>query len=211
MPTTERSVAVDAGGAFRSLVGEHDWQRLPMAVRRRFGRELPAGQSVVYHGNVHFTHMTAVGWMWAQVARLFGAPLPLSRLAKSPATVVVTQDARGTAQWWTRIYPTSGQLPQVIRSMKVFAGPTGLEERVDGGVSMALKVSVQDRTLVFCSQAYYWRCGFVRARIPAWLTPGQIEVRHREERQGQFSFTLSVVHPWFGRTIEQVAFFRDGV
>ena len=26
---------------------------------------------------------------------------------------------------------------------------------------------------------------------------------------GRFSFTLEVVHPWFGETVRQVAFFRD--
>jgi hypothetical protein len=41
------------------------------------------------------------------------------------------------------------------------------------------------------------------------LTPGDIVVHHREEREGRFSFTLSVVHPWFGRMLHQVAFFRD--
>ena len=41
------------------------------------------------------------------------------------------------------------------------------------------------------------------------MTPGCIEVTHREERSGRFSFTLSAVHPWFGLIIQQVAFFRD--
>jgi Domain of unknown function (DUF4166) len=198
------------GQVFRTLVGAQAWQQLPPAVRRRFARELAAGDSVVYMGRVQFTHMTAVGWVWAQLARAFGAPLPLTRLAQTPATVVVTQDS-GSAQLWTRIYHAPGQLPQVIRSMKHFAGPTGIEERVGGGVSMELAVSVQDRALVFHSQGYHWRCGSVRLSIPAWLTPGRIEVRHREERQGQFSFTLRVEHPWFGRIIEQVAFFRDAL
>jgi Domain of unknown function (DUF4166) len=198
------------GQVFPALVGERAWQRLPQAVRRRFERELVAGESAVYFGTVQFTNMTGVGWVWAQLARAFGAPLPLTRLAQTPATVVVTQDS-GSAQLWTRIYHAPGRLPQVIRSMKHFAGPTGIEERVGGGVSMALAVSIQERALVFRSRGYAWRCGPVRLPIPEWLTPGQIEVRHREERQGQFSFTLRVDHPWFGRILEQVAFFRDAL
>jgi hypothetical protein len=74
---------------------------------------------------------------------------------------------------------------------------------------MSLAVSEEQRALVFRSSAYHWRCGRLTVRIPAWLTPGEIVVQHREERQGQFSFTLSVVHPWFGRILHQVAFFRD--
>jgi hypothetical protein len=48
-------------------------------------------------------------------------------------------------------------------------------------------------------------------RIPALLTPGDIIVEHREEREGRFSFTLTVMHPWFGRILHQVAFFRDAL
>jgi hypothetical protein len=93
--------------------------------------------------------------------------------------------------------------------MKRFSGSTGLEERVGGGIAMALKVFVEDRAPVFRGDGYHWRCGRIAIPIPGWLTPGSIEVRHREGRQGRFSFTLTVVHPWFGRIIHQVAFFRD--
>jgi hypothetical protein len=42
------------------------------------------------------------------------------------------------------------------------------------------------------------------------MTPGVIEVVHREESRGRFSFTLSVDHAWAGHIIEQVAFFEGG-
>jgi hypothetical protein len=147
--------------------------------------------------------------MWAQLARSIGAPLPLKALAHTASIVVVTADAAGHTQLWTRIYHEDGQLPQVIRSMKSFSGPTGLEERVGGGIGMALSVSVEARALVFRSAGYHWRCGRLLLRIPGWLTPGCMEVRHREEGEGRFSFTLTVVHPWFGRIIRQAVWFRD--
>jgi hypothetical protein len=195
--------------AFRRLLRDADWRRLPRAVQRRFERPLAPGESAVYVGEVAETQLTRLGWLWAQVARLLGAPLPLKRLQRTAATVVVTADAVGDTQLWTRIYHETGKLPQVIRSMKSFSGPTGLEERVGAGISMALAVSVEERALVFRSAGYYRRLGSLTLRIPAWMTPGNMEVRHREERQGRFSFTLSVAHPWFGPLVRQVAFFRD--
>lgn len=196
-------------GSFRGLVGELGWHKLPPPVRARFERELSPGETIVFVGEVAETHMTSFGWLWAQFARLVGAPLPVSRLARTPAAVIVTQGASGTAQCWTRVYHENGRLPQVIRSTKRFAGPTGLEECVNAGVGMALAVSVEQRTLVFRSTGYFWRCGGLRLRIPDWLTPGRIDVLHREERAGRFSFTLVVTHPWFGESIRQVAFFQD--
>jgi hypothetical protein len=196
-------------GSFRDLVDEEDWQRLPALVQGRFERELAPGETIAFVGEVAETRMTLSGWLWAQVARLAGAPLPLKALTRTSAAVVVAQDASGTAQCWTRIYHEDGALPQVIRSTKRFAGPTGLEECVGAGIGMALALSVEQRALVFRSTEYFWRCGWLRFRIPDCLTPGRIAVIHREERAGRFSFTLLVTHPWFGETIRQVAFFRD--
>lgn len=196
-------------GPFRNLVGDRDWNRLPRAVQARFARVLAPGESAAYLGEVAATRMTLFGWCWAQVARLAGAPLPLRPLAHTSAAVIVTEDESGDAQAWTRLYHDAGRLPQVIRSMKRFAGPTGLEECVGAGIGMTLTVTVEQRALVFRSRHYFWRAGRLRVHIPDWLTPGRIEVVHREERAGRFSFTLTVTHPWFGETIHQVAFFRD--
>jgi len=196
-------------GSFRDLVDDEEWQQLPALVQARFERELAPGETIAFVGEVAETRMTAFGWLWAQVARLAGAPLPLKALMRTSAAVVVAQDASGTAQCWTRIYHEEGALPQVIRSTKRFAGPTGLEECVGGGIGMALALSVEQRALVFRSTEYFWRCGPLRFRIPDCLTPGRIAVIHREERAGRFSFTLLVVHSRFGEIIRQVAFFRD--
>jgi hypothetical protein len=163
----------------------------------------------VYRGEVASTERTRVGWLWVQLLRVIGAPLPTGMLVHKQSVVVVTQQSP-QVQCWTRIYHGDGHLPQVIRSTKRFAGPTGLEECVGGGISMALKVGVDSRTLVFRSVGYHWRIGGVTLPVPIWLTPGWVEVRHCEEGDGWFSFVLTVVHPWWGLIFRQVARFKDG-
>ena len=202
--------AAPSHGSFQALVGAADWQRLPGAVRARFERKLAPGDSAAFVGAVASTRMSLFGRIWAQLARLIGAPLPLKRLEHAAAAVIVTQDGLTDTQVWTRLYHEAGHTPQVICSTKRFAGPTGLEECVGAGIGMMLVVSVEERALVFRSAEYFWRLSGLRLRIPDWLTPGRIAVIHREERVGRFSFTLIVTHPWFGETIHQVAFFRDG-
>jgi len=91
----------------------------------------------------------------------------------------------------------------------VFAGHTGLEEQIGGGICMALTVCVEMQTLVFRSAGYHWRCRQLKVPLPAWLTPGNVEVRHREERAGLFSFVLTITHPWYGRAFRQILYFRD--
>jgi hypothetical protein len=108
---------------------------------------------------------------------------------------VVTEDAQCGGQLWTRIYGCAGEFPQVIHSAKRFSGPTGLEECVGRGVGMALTVHVVERALVFRSAWYFLRAFGATLRLPGFLSPGRVEV--------------TLVHPWFGEALRQVAFFRD--
>lgn len=194
---------------FRNLLAPRDWRRLPWPVRRRFTHALADGETTVFVGAVADTRLSLFGILVSQVLRLVGAPLPLRSSGRVPATVVVREDTACGGQLWTRIYGSAGQFPQVIHSAKRFCGPTGLEECVGRGVGMALTVHVEDRALVFRSAWYFLRCLGMTVRFPEWLSPGLVEVVHREERDGRFSFTLTLTHPWFGEALRQVAFFRD--
>lgn len=196
---------------FRRLVPADEWARLPRPVRRRFTHVLGPAETVVYAGEVAWTRVTWAGRVFGQLARLVGAPLPLAPSGRVAAAVVVTEDARARGQVWSRIYARPGRFAQVIQSTKRFDGPTGLEECVGAGVGMRLTVAVERRALVFRSEGFFLRLGSRRLELPRWLVPGIVEVTHREERDGRFSFTLIVTHPLFGRIVEQVAFFADTV
>jgi hypothetical protein len=212
--TDSTTVDLPAAGAravdcrFALLAGD-SWTRLPAPIRRRFSRHLADGERIVYLGEVAATHMTLVGRLVAQLARLVGAPLPLEEGGRTPVTVIVTGSERLRGQVWTRIYARVRGFPQVIQSVKHFGGATGLEEIVARGVGMRLRLSVRDAALVFQSAGYFIRCLGVQLSLPSWLTPGVIEVVHREESAGQFSFSLNVTHIWAGHVIDQIAFFRE--
>jgi hypothetical protein len=194
---------------FRNLLAPADWQRLPWPVRRRFTHALADGETTVVVGAVARTHLTLFGSLVSWLLWFVGAPLPLRSSGRVPATVVVTEDSACGGQLWTRIYCSAGQFPQVIHSAKRFSGPTGLEECVGRGVGMALTVHVEDRALVFRSAGYFLRWFGVTVRLPGFLSPGQVEVVHREERDGRSSFTLTLTLAWWGEALRQVAFFRD--
>jgi hypothetical protein len=193
---------------FAALAGA-SWRQLPAAIRRRFSRHLADGERVIYLGEVASTTLTLTGWLVAQLARIAGAPLPLAESGRMPVAVLVTGCERLGGQIWTRIYDRARDFPQVIQSIKRFGGPTGLEELVGCGVGMRLTLTVRDRALVFRSAGYFVRCFGIQVSLPDWLTPGVIEVVHREESLGRFTFSLSVTHAWAGQIIEQIAFFRE--
>lgn len=206
-PTSAPATLSDA--RFRTLVGEEDWARLPEPVRRRFSKCPAPGEMLLYRGTVVATELSRAGRFLALLARAIGSPLPLADGATGPALVAVVEDERLGGQSWTRIYARPGRSPQVIHSAKRFRGSTGLEEHVGRGIGMALCVSVEDGALVFCSDHYYVALGAWRWRWPKALEPGRMQVTHREEGGGAFSFRLALTHPLLGRIVHQLACFHD--
>jgi hypothetical protein len=203
----------DDGGdtRFRALMRTEDWESLPAAIRRRFSKRLTNGATVLYAGEVLETRMSRVGWLWAQLLRLIGGPLPLTRNRHVPAVVVVTEDQTGRGQIWTRLYGQPGRFAQVVQSAKRFAGPTGLEEYVGYGVGMTLTVEAREGALIFRSKDYFVELFGRRWLLPAWLAPGDTVVTHAELPDGRFSFTLQLIHPRLGHMIRQMGMFREVV
>ena len=194
---------------FSALLPAAAWARLPLTIRQRFSRRLGAGATVVYVGEVLQTTMNRAGFLFAQAARLIGAPLPLERAAGLPAVVTVTEDFSGGGQIWTRLYARRAGFPQIIHSSKRFAGPTGLEEHVGAGVGMTLTLAEQDGALIFRSADYFLAWRRLRLKLPAFATPGRFVITHAELGDGRFLFTLELTHPLFGTLITQSAAFRE--
>jgi hypothetical protein len=192
---------------FHDLLPDEEWGRLPLATWRRFSKRFADGETVVYVGTIEEASFTPAGWWLAQLARLIGGPLPLCAETGVPMVVTVTEAKGG--QIWTRICARSDGFPQVIHSAKRFAGPTGLEEYVGYGVSMALRICVEREALVFRSVGYSLQIGWWRLPLPPWMTPGDLTVTHSDLGGGAFRFTLDVVHPRFGKLIRQSVVFME--
>ena len=194
---------------FRRLIGREAWDALPQAVRQRFSKQLSGDAVALYRGRVVRTDFSALGWLLAQILRIIGAPLPVSRDTEVPALVSVSEDHRSGGQVWSRLYGRRNGFPQVIHSAKRFAGVTGIEEYVGHGVGMALKVEALADGLRFISDHYFLTIAGRRLRLPRWIEPGQTVVEHHDLGHGCFRFSLKLHHPWLGRLVEQHALFRD--
>src|ERR1700736_535914 len=207
-PASDESLILD-DFRFRALLCGDDWERLPLATKQRFSKRLAGGETTVYVGEIVEARFSWTGWWLAQVTRLIGGPLPTGSDTHVPSIVTVTEDAATGGQVWTRIYARRNGFPQVIHSSKRFSGPTGLEEYVGFGVSMALRMFVDGRALQFRSAGYFVQVGRLRLPLPALLTPGALTVTHSDCGSGEFRFTLEIIHPRFGTLIRQSAVFRE--
>ena len=197
---------------FAALLPLEDWRRLPEAVRWRFSTVPADGNARVYVGTVTETRLSRAGWLLAQLSRLAGSPLPFDRDTVGPATVTVAENRAIGGQVWTRTYARRGGFPQTINSAKRFTGPTGLEEYLGSGLIMHLTLRVDARAdLVFESAGYAVSLAGRRLALPAWLSPGRCEIRHRDLGAGRFAFILDLAHPWFGTLVHQSAEFREAI
>lgn len=194
---------------FRRLVGRAAWEALPQAVQRRFSKRLSGEAVALYRGRVIRTEISRAGWWLAQLLRLVGAPLPISRDTDVPAVVTVSEDGASGGQLWSRLYGRRTGFPQVIHSAKRFAGATGLEEYIGCGIGMALRVEPMADGLRFVSDHYFLLVAGRRMRLPRWMGPGRTVVEHHDLGHGCFLFGLMLDHPLFGRLVEQHALFRD--
>jgi Domain of unknown function (DUF4166) len=194
---------------FRRLVAKADWEALPAAVRKRFSKRLTGGATSVYTGNVTGFRISRFGRFLAHALRIIGAPLPLLDHVNVPTVVTVTEDVKTSGQIWTRTYANRTGFPQVIHSVKLFGGPTGLEEHVGFGVTMLLKVVAEPRGLIFESAGYQLKLGRLRLSLPKFLTPGEVIVTHMETDSTHFIFEMTLRHPWMGELIQQTAEYRD--
>ncbi|WP_298467357.1 DUF4166 domain-containing protein [uncultured Erythrobacter sp.] len=194
---------------FRRLIGKHAWESLPEAVQRRFSKRVEGARVVIYPGVIKQARFSRAGRILAQLCRLIGGPLPLGSDCGVPAAVSVSEDCAGGGQCWTRVYGRKSGFPQVIHSAKRFAGPTGIEEHIGRGIGMALKVSAVDGGLEFRSDHYFVEALGHRMKLPRWMEPGETVVRHIDQGEGQFVFSLNVRHPWLGELVYQEGLFED--
>ena len=194
---------------FLRLVGREAWEKLPAAVQARFAKRLSGEAVALYRGRVIRSEFSPLGWMLAQLLRLVGAPLPISRDTGVPAVVSVSEDGACGGQVWSRLYGRHRGFPQVIHSAKRFAGPTGLEEYIGRGIGMALRVEPMADGLRFVSDHYFLALWGRRLPLPRWMGPGRTVVEHHDLGNGCFIFSLSLTHPLFGPLVEQHALFHD--
>lgn len=190
----------------QAMVGATAWARLPAAVQRRFGT---AHADVSYEGHMDL-RCSLVGHVYAALTRAWGGPLTHINTTALPATVRVSGNGCGGVVW-ERCFHTGidNGTGRTVRSTKEL-GPDGrLLERTDGGLAMSLEVLEEDGALVFRSHRFWWVRGRLRIPVPALLTPGTCRVAHTDLGGGQFRFTLSMVHPWWGETFHQSGVFTD--
>jgi hypothetical protein len=195
--------------ALRDVIGGDAWQRLPPAVRVRFGEPVLA---VDYIGTFDVVRASFLGRIIAWACQTIGTPVAPRTGENIPAVIHVGPVDRGAS--WRREYHWPNGATCLVRSTKVIRPDGTLVEELPAGLRMPLKVYEQNGVLHFVSEGYYfdpgirWGTWHPRIPLPAWLSPGTTHVEHADESQGWFRFTMTVTHAIFGVVFYQTGRFR---
>jgi len=190
------------------LVGDK-WGTLPKSIQDRFLKWTQNRKVIIYQGRLLETRFSKLGHILSKLCWLIGKPLPDVRNVRGPTTVIVRECRERNAQIWTRIYPRENNVPQVIQSIKVFEGITGLEEMITKTIGMSLILEAHTDRLDFVSNHYFIKLGHIRLKIPSSLTPGRLCVSHKALGPKRFRFTLSITHRFWGELIFQTAIYQE--
>lgn len=186
---------------YRKLLGPFQWRRLKPEVRARFSQKPAPADEIRYVGNMQ-VRQSFFGALFAQACRLIGTPVAPYTGDNALVDVALRLDQAGGVVW-RRYYRFSRRREALVSSTKRVNDSGILEEHVGCGFSMQLKVFEQDGNLHFLSQAYHWRVGEVKIRLPMLLTPGATHVIHEQVSGERFRFILRVTHPLLGETFYQ--------
>jgi len=193
---------------YPALLGQ-DWNELPPSIQQRFVKPHSSRRVVIYRGRIYQTRVSFLGLVLAKLSKLLGGVLPLSKKVRGAATVEVREARDFSGQYWTRIYPSNSHFPQTIKSIKRFAGPTGLEELLSKRVGIALNVKVDRKRLFFHSDHYFFLLWNQRIALPGFLSPGELTIEHKEAGPQKFRYTFTLHHAVFGELIYQTAIFEE--
>ncbi len=215
---TKQAPIVKASPALKTTVGKtlrypilvgDKWGTLPKSIQDRFLKWTQNRKVIIYQGRLLETRFSKLGRLLSNLCWLIGKPLPDVRNVRGPSTVIVRECRERNAQIWTRIYPRENNVPQVIQSIKVFEGVTGLEEMITKTIGMSLTLEAHNDRLNFVSNHYFIKLGNMRLKIPSSLTPGRLCVSHKALGPKRFRFTLSITHRFWGELIFQTAIYQE--
>ncbi len=195
---------------FRSHV-EGGWQSVYPDIRARMDRLLTSRTETVFEGS-GCVRRSPVGWVFAQLSRLLGAPLVRGQGERVKIRVRVAPTANGL-RCWHREFEFADGTRQLVQTTKTVHPKLGFVDAVgaEGEKLLAMKMHVWSRgkSLFFSSDTYILRFRFFTIRLPAILTPGNLFAEHRDEGNGVFRYILAFRHPIWGETFYQDGLFKQ--
>ncbi len=175
------------------------FDKLSEPVRRHYGLRCGAQDSITLKG-VMKVHYPNRAWLLIMGARLLGG---LVHKRGKQVAVTVRNETRSNHNglFWHRTFVFPDKTVIFTSRMEHLAD-NEIVEFVGFGLGIRLRLSERDGALVFNSNGYLWRLGFLKLHLPDWLMLGTAEIIESPDGEGGVNLDFSIVHPWWGKTYD---------
>lgn len=208
LPTVQEESCTRKESTIKKQLG-NAWGQLHPQVQKRFATDPSLNEHVFYRGTMEVIECSRAGKLFAHLTRFIANPLTPYEGKNVQMDVLLHRKIGHEGFYWRRTYYYPGRTPYTVTSVKRQDSKGHMTECVGGGFGMALQVSAKNGALHFESTRYFWQAGKLRIPLPHWLTPGTTHVIHEDTGNGTFRFTISMHHPFLGRTFYQTGIFQE--
>ena len=174
----------------------NDWNKLPLVIRRHY--------SVPKNSNTRLKGSMEIGYpnfLLPLIVLIHFCGGLVSRRGKNIETLVEkTISPQNTELCWQRTLTYPDNHKDYFYSRMVYLQNHELIETVRFGFGLRLKVSVENRCLVYRSNGHIWQCGGLRLIFPDWLVLGEATIIEDPISDRQFRLDFSIKHPLWGNS-----------
>jgi len=181
---------------FQSALGD-DWSQLGDIIQRHYFLKPYSDDYICVRGIMDEIHHSTLAKLLIPGGMLFGAIVPYRR-KNVPVDVHYRAHQKNANLYWDRVFTLSPQKHFHFKSHMEVIADKEVIEFVRFGVGIKLKISAEDKALIFRGNGYIWRIANIDIPIPLGLLLGNAYVEERPIDNESFSMKLHLTHPWFG-------------
>jgi hypothetical protein len=197
------------GELFKKIMG-NTWLGLHPDIRRRFEKNPSPGKALHYLGALSELRCSRFGKLLGHLTQpmIQGALIPYSD-SNFPVEIQVYAKPQDPAIYKQRIYRLHGRKPIQFTSFMRESERGEVLEYVGMGLGMKLVLSVENGSLHFESDGYFWDVFGWRIPLPGLFTPGKTFLWHHNETPERFNIRIEIRHWLMGTTFTQVGVFEE--
>jgi len=201
--------AVGEGELFRKILGA-EWSKLHPDIQTRFAKNPEPGKPLLYYGALSELSASRIGKVLGFVSKplIQGALIPYDD-RNFPVDIQVYSKQGCSHIFKQRIYMLNNRKPIRFTSFMAESEKGEVLEYVGMGLGMKLKLQVDNGSLHFTSDGYFWDVLGWRIPLPGLLTPGKTYLWHHNEAPNRFNIRIEIRHALFGLMFTQVGVFHE--
>jgi Domain of unknown function (DUF4166) len=175
------------------------WRHLPPVIQRHYQLQEDHQTAILVTGTMYVNYPRFV-WPMLFFTRLMGGLIDMKGNNMSACVEKwIKADKPDTLFWKRTIHADNGK-STVFASRMEYQQANELIEFVGFGFGLYLKLTVENKLLVYRSNGHLWQIGKLRIPIPDVMFLGHATIIETAVSENQFELDFRIIHPLLGET-----------